>query len=353
MSVSSSVRPKIGQRGDRVTISQLADVLGLTKGTVSRALNGYTDISASTQHRVRRMADELGYRPLSHAQAIRTGRVRSLGLVLTMSEHDGHRPFLADFLAGATQAVSAEGWTLTVATAPGEDETLSTLKRLVEERKADGFIIPRTRTRDTRIDMLREAGVPFVLYGRTGDPQGCAWFDIEGETAMAKAVQRLARFGHRQIAYLGGAEGHAYADLRLQGYKAGLVAAGLTERADYIVRGAMTRTQGAAFAAKMLSLPAPPTAFVCALDLAALGVYAAVRNLGLKVGRDVSVIGYDGVPEGEIAAPPLTTFAVDTRAAGARLAAMLIDRIRGVAPEDLRETVEARLVPRGSDGPRL
>lgn len=88
----------------RVTISDLADYLNLTKGTVSRALNGYDDIAENTRLRVKRAAEQLNYRPLSHAQAIRTGRVRSLGLVLQVNEHDGHRPFVAEFLAGLSEA---------------------------------------------------------------------------------------------------------------------------------------------------------------------------------------------------------------------------------------------------------
>jgi LacI family transcriptional regulator len=85
--------------------------------------------------------------------------------------------------------------------------------------------------------------------------------------------------------------------------------------------------------------------------MAALGACRAVTRLGLKVGREVSVTGYDGIPEGAWADPPLTTFEVDNRAAGARLASLLIRRIRGAPPEDLRETAPARLRVRGSDGP--
>lgn len=139
----------------RVTISDVAKHLDLTKGTVSRALNGYGDISESTRLRVRRAADQLGYRPLSHAQAIRTGRVRSLGLVLQVNEHDGHRPFVAEFLSGVSEAASREDWTLTVATAASEEDTLRLLKKIGDDGKADGFILPRTRLDDPRVAFLR------------------------------------------------------------------------------------------------------------------------------------------------------------------------------------------------------
>jgi len=89
-----------GPSRGRVTINEVADALHLTKSTVSRALNGYPDISEATQLRVKRMAERMNYQPLSHAQAIKTGRTRSLGFVLQLADHDAQRPFLAEFLAG-------------------------------------------------------------------------------------------------------------------------------------------------------------------------------------------------------------------------------------------------------------
>jgi LacI family transcriptional regulator len=249
----------------------------------------------------------MGYRPLSHAQAIRTGRVRALGLVVQIDDHDSQRPFLADFLAGISVAASAEGWTLTVATADSEARTVCTMAQLVEDRKADGF--------------------------------------------MRDAVVHLARLGHRRIAFVNGGARYNYSRLRLAGYRAGLAAAGLEED-PALIRGDALRTEdGARETRALLELDAPPTAVVFAVDHAALGLYRVCADLGLAVGRDLSVISYDGVPDGAYADPPLSSFKVDTRAAGQRLAEMLIARIRGAAPEELRETAPAIFDDRGSAGP--
>ena len=102
-------------RRGRVTINDLAQRLGMSKSTVSRALNGYPDISEATRLRVSNMAKKIGYQPLSHAQAIRTGRVRALALVLQTDEPDRHNPFLQDFLLGACETASAHGWTVPIA----------------------------------------------------------------------------------------------------------------------------------------------------------------------------------------------------------------------------------------------
>ncbi len=338
-------------RKRKVTITDVAAALGLTKGTVSRALNNYPDISDRTRKRVEKQAERMGYRPLSHAQAIRTGRTRSLGLVLQADAPDAQRPFLADFLAGITMEASAKGWSLTVATADSPANMLATLERLIEEHKADGFILPRTMVEDARVRLLRAAHVPFVLYGRTRDDTDCAWFDILGEEAMRDAVLRLAGFGHRRIGFVNGGDAYTYAAVRLKGYRAGLAAAGIGPDPELEQTNAVTPQDGAAATAQLLDLQNPPTAILFAMDMAALGAYDAAAARGVQIGRELSVIGYDGVPEGAYASPPLTTFNVDTRRAGERLAHLLIARIRGADPVTLRECEKARLLVRHSDAP--
>ena len=207
----------------RVKISDVAHALGMTKGTVSRALNGYPDIAKATQLRVRRKAEAMGYRPLAQAQGIRTGRTRTIGLVLQTDRPGAQRPFLSDFLAGITQGASDEHWTLTVATSPGGAAMLSTMERLVQERKSDGFILPRTFADDDRMKLLRRLEVPFVLYGRVQDPDGCAWFDVLGEDAMRDAVLRLYDYGHRRIGFVGGASEYNFSHLREAGYRLSLI----------------------------------------------------------------------------------------------------------------------------------
>ncbi len=335
----------------RVTINHLAESLGLTKGTVSRALNDYPDISEATRLKVRRKAEKIGYRPLSQAQGIRTGRTRSIGLVFRTDLPNAQRPFIADFLAGVTRRASAEHWTLTVATAASEAEVLDIHRRLIDERKADGFILPRTDAEDARIALLRETGTPFVLYGRTSDLAGCAWFDIAGEDAMRIAVDRLWAFGHRRIAFVNGDARYNFSRIRLKSIKQAFRDKALPGDQTLFAHTAMTHDTGRDATFQLLDQPSPPTAVIFATDLAAVGAYTAAKSLGLTIGRDLSVIAYDGIPEGAYTDPGLTSFLVDNHHAGDRLAELLIRRVRGEPPETLRELAPAKLAERGSDGP--
>jgi len=335
----------------RVRIADVSRALGLTKGTVSRALNGYPDISESTRQRVRAMADRMGYRPLSQAQGIRTGRTRSIGLVLQTSEHDSHAPFLTDFIAGVSDTASKHDWTLTVSTAGSDAAMATTLKRLVDERKADGFILPRTLTEDPRVRTLQGLDVPFVLFGRTRGSESCAYYDIKGGVAMQGAVRRLVGLGHRRIGFVGGGERYNFAALREAGYTAGLQEAGIEIDPALIQRNARVTAEGAAATRALLALPRPPTAIVFATDIAALGAYGVAEATGLTIGQDLSLIAYDGISAGAHMRPPLSTYQTDTHRAGAQLAELLIRLIRGEPATDLQVLEEARFIARQSDGP--
>ena len=340
----------------RVRISDLADALGVTKSTVSRALNGYPDIAQTTQAKVRAMARDMGYSPMSSAQAIRTGRVRALGLVLELDAHDQHSPFLTEFLAGVTQAASEEGWSVTVATARYGPDINRTYEQLINDRKADGFIVPRTRAADDRVAHLRRLGAKYILYGRTGfgeteTPPSYSYFDINGEQAMFDAVVRLARSGHARIGYVGSSTDFNFARLRIDGYQRGLAAMQIPFDPSLVRQDVMTPPAGTDAVSSLLHLEEPPTAIVCDTDEVALGGYEAVNALGLRIGQEVSFISYDGVPRGAYASPPLTTFGVDSQNAGARLASLLIQQLRGKAPETLCESASAHLRRGGSDGP--
>ncbi len=339
--------------GGRTTIRDLAEYLHLSKGTVSRALNGYSDISADTRRRVAEAASLLEYRPSKPARAIRTGLIESIGLVLNVDEDNAYEPFLSNFLDGISRRLGEEGWVLCVATSFSPAESLEAHSMLVAEKKVDGFILPRTKIDDARADLLQKLKIPFVLYGRTARTDGRSWFDVRGERAMEAAVERFARQGHRRIAYIGARADNMFQVLRLNGYREGLKSLGISWEPALETEGAMSEAEGCAAARLLLQSRNPPTAILCAVDRAALGACRAIRGFGLVPGHDVSVIGYDGIPEGAYAQPPLTTFSVDMRRAGYRLADMLIRRIGGEPAEMLRQEVDADLIARQSDGPPL
>lgn len=335
----------------RVTIQTLANDLGLSKSTVSRALNGYADISLETKRRVSARALKIGYHPSSQARGLRSGLTQSIGLVLDMDSGNTHRPFLSHFIDGISRQISESGWTLSVATAHGMVGMIDTHRKLLLDHKVDGFIIPRNHVSDGRVALLREARIPFVVYGRCDANDDTPCFDILSEDSMREAVQRLASFGHHRIAYIGGHAGAKYQQFRLSGFKQGMIEAGLQADPELYLAMATTEEQGHRAGNALWTLDLPPSAIVCAVDRAAIGACQAAIELGLQPGHDVSVIGYDGTPEGQYAKPKLTTFAVDNHYAGKTLARLLLNIIQGRLIEPLHELHTAQLIPGDSDGP--
>ncbi|SNY91145.1 transcriptional regulator, LacI family [Cohaesibacter sp. ES.047] len=337
----------------RCTISDVAKALGLSKSTVSRALNGYPDISEATRDKVRQTSEHMGYKPMVQAQAIRTGLVRSLGVIFNSEGSYGYRTYLTELIDGISRRAYDHHWTVTVTTAPDMQGTLEMMERLCEEKVVDGFILPRTKAKDPRVKYLQHAKVPFTMYGRVEDTQGCSWFDIDGERAMHEAVKTLAALGHTRIGFINGLSSYMYARLRLEGYKAGLEEAGLAFNDNIVRSEAVSKTDGLREGRILLKQEPPPSAIICALDLAALGLYEAAEELNLQIGRDLSVISYDGINEGAYARPGLTTYSVDHCTAGADLVDLLVEQLHGSTPETLRKLASAHLIERGSAGPYI
>ncbi|MGB0867866.1 MAG: LacI family DNA-binding transcriptional regulator [Granulosicoccaceae bacterium] len=335
----------------RVTIQALAKDLGLSKSTVSRALNNYPDISLKTKRLVSDRALKIGYHPSSQARGLRSGRTYAVGLVLDMDSGNTHRPFLSNFLDGISRYLSKHGWTLSVATAVGMPGMVDTHRKLLLDHKVDGFIIPRNHRQDGRMKLLRESKIPYVVYGRCdpSDPVPC--FDILSENSMQQAVQRLADFGHRRIAYIGGHAEANYQAIRREGFIEGLEKSQLAFDPELCTHLAVTEEEGKEAATQLWLHKNPPTAIVCAMDRAALGACLAAQDMDLQLAKDVSVIGYDGIPEGQFAQPRLTSFEVDNHYAGATLAQLLVANIEDQLIEQPQELKAARLIPGESDGP--
>jgi LacI family transcriptional regulator len=334
-----------------IKLKTLSEHLGLTEGTVSRALNDYPDISAKTRERVRDAARELGYKPNSNARRLAKGIAECVGFVLPASESHFSEPFLGELLDGLTDALSKRNWDLTVSVARSSDSELDIIDRLIRSGRVSGLIVMRTHTVDGRIEFLKKSGTPFVAHGRTADPDGYAWLDIDNEQAFVDAVAHLHALGHHRIAHIGGHEAFNFARLRRLGYRRGLADHGIDYRADYDVSSEMSDQAGNEAMQRLLSLDEMPTAIVCVSDMVALGAMQAIRAAGLRPGREISVIGYDGVPQGEHSDPPLTTMAQPLTRAGRRLGDMLLAVIDGADPQDNQELWRAELVRRNTDGP--
>ncbi len=329
----------------------LSAQLGLSITTVSRALGGYSDVSSGTRERVLAAAAAAGYRPNRAAQRLKTGRADAVGLVLPAGSGAYADAFFAELIAAVGAALAERDLDLVIAaTRAGESET-DAFRRLAHGGRIDGVIVPRTLWDDPRVDFLIGARIPFVTHGRTRRAGEHAWHDVDGEAAMREAARRLIGFGHRRIAYLGAPETYAYARHRRAGFEAAMREAGLAEPAARVAEMPAASEAGLAAASRLLAEREPPTAFLCATDRIAYGALAAIRQAGLRAGRDVSVIGYDDLMASIHQSPPLTTMRPSIRDEGDALVEALAAVIAGADPASRQTLASATLIARESDGP--
>ncbi len=335
----------------RVTLKSLAKSLGLTESTVSRALNGYSDINENTVERVRKAALELGYKPNQNARRLATGIAEAVAFVIPQNHSSLAEPFVAQLLQGLDESLARRGWDLLVSHSLSAEDESNTIHRLITSGRVSGVVLSRPFRHDARIDLLQAAKFPFVVHGRSASCDSYAWYDIDNELAFDTAVKHLVDLGHRRIGFIGAPLYFNFAHQRLQGYRSGLKSAGIPYDESLVQIAELTDDAGERAAADLLNTPKPPTAFLCVSDTQAFGVLAAVRARGLVAGSDVSVIGYDGLKTGRHTNPPLTTMSQPLTQSGRELGDMLLAIIDGDDPANHQILKRAKLLVRNSDGP--
>ena len=337
--------------GKPISLKILAAHLGLTVPTVSRALNDYADISPATRARVKRAADELGYRANQNARRLSLGTPETIGYLMPRFSSSIAQPFVAQLLQGLGEALSKRNWDLLVTHADASKDELSQIERMIRSGRVGGLVISRPLKNDPRIRLMQELKCPFVVHGRTAACNDYAWYDVDGEDAFVTAVNHLVGLGHARVAFIGAPLQYQFAQDRLNGYQIALKANGLDVNADLIQIADFSDDGGEIAMNMLLDLPQPPTAVVCVSDTMAFGALAAIRSRGLVPGEDVSIIGYDGLKFGIHSNPPLSTMAQPQVHAGRRLGDMLLAIIDGDDPAKHQELQRAHLLRRKTDGP--
>lgn len=275
-------------------LKELARNLGLSQTTVSRALNGYPEVAESTRARVLAAARELNYRPNTRAQGLATGRARAVGHILPLGHmNEIVNPVFSDFIAGASEVYLKNGYDLVLSVvSEAEEETI--YRQMASRGTVDGLIVQVPRVADNRIAMLREIGLPFVMHGRAAEPEDSYdWIDINNRRAFRRATEFLLDLGHTRIALVNGLRTLDFAARRHAGYEEALAHRGVRPDARLGHFDDMTEGFGYEAARKSLALEDPATAFLCSSMIIGLGVRRAIEELGLRLGRDVSVICHD------------------------------------------------------------
>jgi DNA-binding LacI/PurR family transcriptional regulator len=333
-----------------VNIGEIARRANVSRSTVSYALSGKKPVSESTRARIQSVIDEMGYRPNASARALASGETRTLGMVFPpASSH--YTDMQLNFIGGVVEAAAARDYDVLISQAEaGED---GSFQRMVGERRVDGAILMEIRLRDARVDRMMQTGFPFVTIGRTENPDGMAWVDLDHMRLVRHCVQHLADLGHQRVAFVSRSEeliraGYESARRGQDGFDMAIEELGLTGASYPCADDAMA---GEACAARILADDPETTGIVTLSEASLGGLYRGLVQAGRKIPRDMSITGIAGSRWADAVTPAMTAADVPAHEMGRIAIDLLLERISRPSAPARHQLLVPLVSLRGSTGP--
>lgn len=312
------------------TIKDIAKAAGVSVTTVSRALNGYSDVNEQTRRKIMGVAKELKYSPNTLARSLVMNKSKTIGLLVSgLNRGSVKDNFTFEVLSGINDYVSETDYDLVLFSTTSVKQREKTYSQLCKERRVDGVIMQGMRTDDPYLQEVVQSDIPCVLIDIPIDTETVGYITTDNKLGAKKAVEHLLRLGHREIAMINGHEFAFVSQQRLQGYKEALEAAGIRFDENRMVNGEFSEEAAEQAALKLLERDSNITAIFCASDLMALGVLKAAKRLRLQIPGQLSIVGYDDIMLSSYVSPPLTTIAQDKFQMGFVAAKMLVNTLEG------------------------
>lgn len=327
-----------------ITIKDISKRLGISVSTVSKALNGYPDVSDGTRERILEMARELDYHPNIAAQSLRRGRTNKIGLLINnplpfISE------YIADIISGAALTAEQQGNNLvlytTAVTHPDE------LRRICRAREVDGLILIFAPEPDV-VAVLEQENMPFIVFGRRVEQPGVSFVAPDNRAGAYVLTQHLIEQGHRRIGFTTRPVLGTVSDDRFAGYQQALADADILFNPDLVLETIIEEMSGYKAMRAFLDMAEPPTAVFTFYDLMAVNALDAVQDQGLRVPEDIAIAGFDGLRSSLITKPRITTVQQPLSVMGQRAMELLLNRIQDNAQPPITEIFPVELIVRQS-----
>lgn len=329
------------------TIADVAARAGVSKTTVSRVLNGKGDLDQATAARVRQVIDELGYVPSARAVGLARGRARVVGVLVPSVTW----PWIADVLQAIVDAVEAKSYGMLLFTCTRGDESMRQFAAHVSAKAFDGLLVIEPEGTLDYIESLHRGGLPVVMIDDRGHEPLFPSVATTNRLGARAAADHLLALGRRRPAVVRGQIKFGCTTERLEGFAEAFAEAGAPIRDDAVVDGDFRFDGGREAVRSLLDNSVEFDSVFAHNDLSAAGAMQALREAGLRVPHDVSVVGFDDIPLASHTDPGLTTVRQPLREMGELATQMLLSSFAGVPLEETRQVVETSLVVRGSSVP--
>lgn len=329
--------------GSRPTIVDVARRAGVSVMTVSRVLNNKPDVAEATRQKVLRVIEELGYVANPAARNLR-GASNLIGLVV----RDVSSSYIGEIIRGIGEAIKKEGCDLILYTTGERVNLEEHYVSLLSQGLADGLLIVLPRGLHGYLSVLSRRAFPYVLIDHRDQGRGVPSVVAANRQGAYEATHYLIQLGHRRIGFITGILEFGCARERLEGYKEALAEAGIAFDSALVKEGDFRQRTGFACAQELLRLPDPPTAIFASNDLSAFGAMEAIKDAGLRIPDDISVLGFDDIPMASHVHPPLTTVRQPLFEMGYTATHMLLTWLHEGNLAERRKELPTQLIVRGS-----
>jgi DNA-binding LacI/PurR family transcriptional regulator len=328
-----------------VSIKDIAKAANVSFSTVSRALNDSPRVKPETRERIQHIAAEMGYLPSAVARSLVTRHTNIIGVVVTTITD----LFLAEVIHAIEETALKQKYNVILTNSGGEPERELEAIRALQKRRVDGIILISSGTSKETCSAEKGIDIPVVVINNASREHIGYSVEVDNYGGGSEATQHLLSLGHRCIAHIAGPTREWDSMGRQSGYEQALQVYGLSPDPALIVRGDARPEGGMRAMQQLVALPCRPTAVFCYNDLVALGAMRAARTAGLRIPRDLSVVGFDDIDLAPFFEPALTTVAQPKREMGEKAVQMILDRLAGDRVEDC--VLPGRLIVRGSTMP--
>ncbi len=310
-------------------IKTLSRKLKLSTTTVSRALGGYSDVSEKTRKRVYAFAKKYNYSPNPYARSLASGKSNTVGFVLPLyglNSNQLNQISFFDFISGMTNKINSENIQFFMMFVNSVEEEKKAYEKLINVQKVDKIILHNLKKRDPRIEMLIKNNVKFVTWGRTQDLKNYTWVDLDNEGSVKMIMKYLIKKNHIHIAYINIVENYNFAFLRKQGYLKSLRENNIKFNDSYYISVKTEEPeQSALLIQKMLKNNPKISALICSTEYSGVGAIKACNALNKKIGKDISVITFDGPVVESLSNPSLTAITHPRKELGLKAIEFLLE----------------------------
>lgn len=326
------------------TIRKVAELAGVSVATVSRTLKSPDVVTPATRAKVLEAVEAAGYEPNMIAVQFRSRRTRNLVVLVPTIANT----FFARVISGIQEAAHQRDYRVLLCNTLGREDSEEAYARMVTRRQADGVIQLRAYNPFSGSHLPTGAPLPMVNACEVLDNAPCPTVKLDNRTAARSLIEHLIALGHRRIGMIKGPRRSPLTRDRVAGYRDALDAAGIVIDETLMLPGDFTPKSGFDAAASLVHGPNRPTAIFCESDEMAIGALQRIKQAGLSVPDDISVVGFDDIAFASYSDPPLTTISQPAEAFGREAVAMLIDVLEDRMPETSHLVLPYELVIRES-----